>query len=264
MKRKLKTMVTLMTAAAMTMVPVAAAHAEGVENYIPGSLTSPVVNVPYADAVNGIAVNGFRHKFSTTVYTEDGTLMPGEIQVASNVVPSLDAYISSLAAEELSWGEWGQNLEWTTMTKTDLENAAPAGYEWKFIIGDYASFDMQQNYRDGYWMYVCDITNASNWIDIDYSSDKFFGAGNFALAKMFTVNIDGIDYPECKLMVGSECDDIGIYTLDFAVLLPQNFNGNASLHLYGCNVVNDEVVMNDVPGLTFPLILQGISQGVLQ
>lgn len=260
MKRKLKTIVTLMTAATMTMASVTAAHAEGVENTA-GSWTSPVLNVPYADAVNKIAVNGFRHKFSTTVYDDNGTFMPGEIQVADNVVSSLDAYISSLAAE---WGAWGQNLEWTTAIRTSLENAAPAGYEWKFVVGDYASFDMQQNYRDCYWGYYCDITNASNWIDIDYTSDKFFSAGEFALAKTFTVSIDGIDYPECKLMVGSECDDIGIYTLDFGILLPQNFNGNANLQLHGCNVVNGEVVMDDVPGLIFPVIIQGIPQGILQ
>lgn len=263
MKRKLKTIVTLMTAASMTIASVIAVHARSEEN-VPEGWTSPALNVPYADAVNKIAVNGFRHKFSTIVYDENGNFMPGEIQVADNVIPSLDAYISSLAAEELSWGTWGQNLEWTTMTKTGLENAAPAGYEWKFVVGDYASFDMQQNYRDCHWGYYCDITNASNWVDIDAFSDKFFGVGDFALAKTFTVSIDGIDYPECKLMVGSECDDIGIYTLNFAILLPQNFNGNANLQLHGCNVVNGEVVMDDVPGLIFPVIIQGIPQGILQ
>lgn len=125
-----------------------------------------------------------------------------------------------------------RHIQKNDMNAESLEALAPyklPGYEWREVQVVFVpeSVDEFTNFMPDSYGYYAD--NSTNWNDRSIPSN-----GKFHQEAKFTVNINGIDYPECVIYSNYNFIDEYInFTKDFFILVPENYNGSISITVCG-------------------------------
>lgn len=143
-----------------------------------------------------------------------------------------DYFPQSLFSYTLPGYEWKQiNIEGTVNSNAKPLNPANMG-------------DILNIHHDFLLYQLIDGADSVTWIKEDVGDWYTYRA-------KFTLNQDGVDYPECKLFEYAGGGANERFMKDFYVLIPENYKGVLSLGYQGAKLENDKTIVNEAS----PIIL---------